>query len=95
LLRKKATRVASLLQLCCVFSTPDMKDYKEEPDHMRTMIESMTKSPTSYTLPMKGQSTFNIFGPLSQGEWILDSGATDHMTLFANFFNLYVKMTRE
>jgi len=44
-----------------------MKAFKEELelDHLRTMIESMTKSSGSYTLPMKGKTTLNTIGPLS------------------------------
>jgi len=44
---------------------------------------------------MKGKSTFNTIGPLSQGVWILDSEATNHMTPSPKLFNKYVKMTRE
>jgi len=46
----------------------NMEAFREEHDHLRTMIESMTKSYRSYTLTMKdkkGTSTFNTIGPLS------------------------------
>jgi len=72
-----------------------IKSFKEELYHLRTMIESMTKSSRSYTLPMKGKSTFNTIGPVSQADWILDSRASDHMTPFPILFNLYLKMTKE
>jgi len=65
--------------------------FKEEPNHLKTMIESMTKSYGLHTLPMKGKITFNTIGPLSQGVWILDLGATDYMTSFPKLFNSYVK----
>jgi len=42
-----------------------MKAFKEELDHLKTMVESMTKSCGLYILPMKGKSTFNIIGLLS------------------------------
>jgi len=68
LLRVKVIKVEYLLSLCFVFfffPMYGMKAFKEELDHLRIMIESMTKSSGSYTLPMKGKSTFNTIGPLS------------------------------
>jgi len=59
-----------------------MKAFKEELDHLKTMIESMTKSSRSYILPMKDKSTCNIIGPLLQSVYILNSEATDHITHF-------------
>nr|KYP62322.1 hypothetical protein KK1_016854 [Cajanus cajan] len=44
---------------------------------------------------MKGKISLNTIGPVSQGIWILDSGATDHMTHFRVIFNSYVKRNRE
>ena len=43
-----------------------MKAFKEELDHLRIMIELVTKSSISYTLPIKEKSTFNTICPLSQ-----------------------------
>lgn len=43
-----------LFVLC--FSISNMRAFKEELDHLKTMIESMAKSSTSYTIPMKGKS---------------------------------------
>nr|KYP62605.1 Retrovirus-related Pol polyprotein from transposon TNT 1-94 [Cajanus cajan] len=34
-------------------------------------------------------------GPVSQGMWILDSGATDHMTPFRMIFKSYIQRNRE
>lgn len=61
---------------------PSMKTYKEELDRLSTVIESMSKCSTQYTLSMKGKSTFNTIGPMSQGVWILNLRATDHMIHF-------------
>lgn len=44
---------------------------------------------------MKGKSTLNNIGPLSQGVWILDLGAIDHITPFPKLFISYFKITRE
>jgi len=66
-----------------------MKALKEENDHLKTMIKSMTKLSRLYTLPMKdkkGRNTYNTIGPFSQGIWILDSRATDHITPFLDLF---------
>jgi len=65
-----------------------VKAFTEQQNHLKIMIESMTKFSRSYTLPMKDKSTFNIISPLFQGVWILYSEAIDHLTPF-------VKMTRE
>jgi len=40
----------------------------------------------------KGNHTFNT---IDSDVWILDLGATYHMTHFPKFFNSYVKMTKE
>nr|KYP53498.1 Retrovirus-related Pol polyprotein from transposon TNT 1-94 [Cajanus cajan] len=44
---------------------------------------------------MKGKSSLHIGGPVSQVIWILDSGATDHMTPFHMIFKSYIKRNRE
>jgi len=43
----------------------------------------------------KDKSTINTISLLSQGVWILDSGATNNMTPFPVLFNSYVKMIKE
>nr|KYP34084.1 hypothetical protein KK1_045003 [Cajanus cajan] len=73
----------------------DMKAYKEELERLKAMVESMSKPSGSCTLSMNGKICLNTVGPMSQGIWILDSGATDHMTPFRVFFNSYVKRNRE
>jgi len=67
----------------------NIKSYKVQLDHMRTMIEIMTKASESYTLSMIRKSTFNIIGPMFQGIWILDLGVIDHINSFLILFNLY------
>nr|KYP74001.1 Retrovirus-related Pol polyprotein from transposon TNT 1-94 [Cajanus cajan] len=44
---------------------------------------------------MKGKSSLHTVGPVSQGIWILDSGATDHMTPFRMIFKSYIQRNRE
>nr|KYP41699.1 hypothetical protein KK1_036913 [Cajanus cajan] len=73
----------------------DMKAYKEELKRLKAMVESMSKPSRSCTLSMKGKISLNIVGPVSQGIWILNSRATDHMTLFRVIFNSYFKRNRE
>jgi len=40
-----------------------MKAFKGELDHLRIMMELMTKSSGLYSLPMKRNSTFNTIDP--------------------------------
>jgi len=51
-----------LFVLC--FSISSVKAFKEELDHLKTMIESMAKTSRSYTLPMKGKSMPFVSGCL-------------------------------
>lgn len=46
------------------FSMSEVKDFKEELDYLRIVIEPITKFARSYTLPMKGKSTLRAIGPL-------------------------------
>lgn len=55
-----------------------MKVFKEKLHDLETIIESITMSSESYTIPMKdkkGDSTFSIIRRLSQGVWTFDSKA--------------------
>ncbi|KAL2327646.1 hypothetical protein Fmac_021073 [Flemingia macrophylla] len=73
----------------------DMKAYKEELDRLKAMVESMSKPSGSCTMSMTGKNCLNTAGHLSQEIWILDSGATDHMTPFHMIFKSYVKQNKE
>ncbi|RDX96626.1 hypothetical protein CR513_20684, partial [Mucuna pruriens] len=50
-------------------------------DCLRALLNSTSKSLSSYGLTMK----------VPQNIWILDSGATDHMTPFPSYFTSYLK----
>jgi len=68
----------------------NMEAFREEHDHLRTMIESMTKSYRSYTLTMKdkkGTSTFNTIGPLSccLDSWFRSNWSHDTFTIALQF----------
>ncbi|KOM56062.1 hypothetical protein LR48_Vigan10g195400 [Vigna angularis] len=73
----------------------DMKAYKEELDRLKAMVESMSKPSGSCTLSMKGKICLNTVGNMTQGIWILDSGATDHMTPCRVSFNSYDESSKE
>ncbi|BAT82078.1 hypothetical protein VIGAN_03203000, partial [Vigna angularis var. angularis] len=59
------------------------------------MVESMSKPSGSCTLSIKGKICLNIVGHMSEGIWILDSGATDHMTPCSVSFDSYGKRNKE
>lgn len=61
----------------------------EEIDRLRMLIESMSKPSGFCTLSNKGKSSSNTFVLVSQEIWILDYGATDHMTPFPALFASY------
>ncbi|RDX69322.1 hypothetical protein CR513_51581, partial [Mucuna pruriens] len=66
---------------------------KEEMDRLRALLNSTSKPLDSCGLTMNGKSSFNISGSVPQSIWILDSGATDHMTsleLCSDIFSFYV-----
>ncbi|RDX61250.1 hypothetical protein CR513_60538, partial [Mucuna pruriens] len=53
-------------------------------DCLRALLNSISKPLGSCGLTMNGKSSFNISGSVPQSIWILDSRATDHMTLFSH-----------
>ncbi|RDX65444.1 hypothetical protein CR513_55899, partial [Mucuna pruriens] len=67
---------------------------KEEMDHLRALLNSTSKPLGSCGLTMNGKSSFNISGSVPQSIWILDSGATDHMTPFPSHFTSYLKVSK-
>ncbi|XP_022632488.1 uncharacterized protein LOC111240859 [Vigna radiata var. radiata] len=73
----------------------DMQTYKEKLERLEAMIESMSKPSGSCTLSIKGKICLNTVGHVSHGIWILDSGATDHMTPFSGNFDSYNKSNKE
>ena len=73
----------------------DMQTYKEKLERLEAMIESMSKPSGSCTLSIKGRICLNTVGHVSHGIWILDSGATDHMTPFSVSFDSYGKRNKE
>ncbi|RDX97924.1 hypothetical protein CR513_19243, partial [Mucuna pruriens] len=64
---------------------------KEEMDRLQALINSTRKPLGSCGLTMKGKSFFNISSSVPQSIWILDYGATDHMTSFPSYFTSYLK----
>ncbi|KAG2399806.1 uncharacterized protein HKW66_Vig0103410 [Vigna angularis] len=56
---------------------------------LKAMDESMSKPFGSCTLSIKGKICLNTVDHVSQDIWILDSGATDHMTPFSMPFVSY------
>ncbi|RDX88400.1 hypothetical protein CR513_30014, partial [Mucuna pruriens] len=46
-------------------------------------------------LTMNGKGSFNISGLVPQSIWILDSGATYHMTPFPSYFTSYLKVSKK
>ncbi|RDY02472.1 hypothetical protein CR513_14060, partial [Mucuna pruriens] len=67
---------------------------KEEMDRLRALLNSTSKPLGSCGLTMNGKSSFNISGSVPQSIWILDSGATDHMTPFPSHFTSYLKVPK-
>ncbi|RDX81124.1 hypothetical protein CR513_38237, partial [Mucuna pruriens] len=67
---------------------------KEEMDWLRALLNSTSKPLGSCGLTMNGKSSFNISGSVPQSIWILDSGATDHMTPFPSHFTSYLKVPK-
>ncbi|RDX91841.1 putative mitochondrial protein, partial [Mucuna pruriens] len=67
---------------------------KEEMDRLRALLNSTNKPLGSCGLTMNGKSSFNISGSVPQNIWILDSRATDHMTLFPSDFTSYLKVPK-
>ncbi|RDY11660.1 hypothetical protein CR513_03650, partial [Mucuna pruriens] len=67
---------------------------KEEMDRFRALLNSTSKPLGSCGLTMNGKSSFNISGLVPQSIWILDSGATDHMTPFPSHFTSYLKVPK-
>ncbi|RDX79061.1 hypothetical protein CR513_40562, partial [Mucuna pruriens] len=65
---------------------------KEEIDCFRTLLNSTSKPLGLCVLTMKDKSSFNISGSVPLNIWILDSKATDHMTLFPSYFTSYFKV---
>jgi len=55
----------------------------------------MLKFSRPFTLVIKGKSSFEIVGPMSHSIWIIDFGATNHVTPLPMLFNSYVKMIGE
>ncbi|BAT85997.1 hypothetical protein VIGAN_04360600 [Vigna angularis var. angularis] len=72
----------------------DMKAYKEKLERLEAMVESMSKLSGSCTLSIKGKIYLNSVGQVSQGIWILDLGAIDHMTPFSGSFDSYGKSNK-
>ncbi|RDY04922.1 hypothetical protein CR513_11294, partial [Mucuna pruriens] len=68
---------------------------KEEMDHLRAFLNSTSKPLGSCGLTMNGKSSFNVSGSVSQNIWILDFGATDHMTPFPSYFTSYLKVSKK
>ncbi|RDX74028.1 hypothetical protein CR513_46271, partial [Mucuna pruriens] len=68
---------------------------EEEMDRLRALLNSTSKPLGSCGLTMNGKSSFNIFGSFPQSIWILDSGATNHMTLFSSYFTSYLKVSKK
>ncbi|RDX70252.1 hypothetical protein CR513_50525, partial [Mucuna pruriens] len=66
---------------------------KEEMNRLRVLLKS--KSLGSCGLTMNGKSSFNISILVPQSIWILDSGATDHMTSFPSYFTSYLKVSKK
>ncbi|RDX87540.1 hypothetical protein CR513_30982, partial [Mucuna pruriens] len=64
---------------------------KEEMDRLRALLNSTSKPLGSSGLTMNGKSSFNISSSVPQSIWILDFGATVHMTPFPSYFTSYLK----
>ncbi|RDX70558.1 hypothetical protein CR513_50187, partial [Mucuna pruriens] len=67
---------------------------KEDMDHLRALLNSTSKHFGSCGLTMNGKSSFNISGLVPQSIWILDSGATYHMTPFPSHFTSHLKVPK-
>ena len=64
---------------------------KEELERLRALMDSLSKTSSSCSLTMTGKSSsflsFNASG--TENLWIIDSGATDHMTPHSSYFSSY------
>ncbi|RDX65650.1 hypothetical protein CR513_55679, partial [Mucuna pruriens] len=68
---------------------------KEEMNCLQALLNLISKSLGSCGLTMKGKSSFNISGSVSQSIWIFDSRTTDHMTSFLLNFKSHLKLSKE
>ncbi|XP_016168907.1 uncharacterized protein LOC107611507 [Arachis ipaensis] len=64
---------------------------KEELDHLRSLMDSLSKtsSPCALTMTGKGSSFLSFNAPSTESTWIVDSGATDYMTPHSLSFSSY------
>ena len=66
---------------------------KDEVNRLKTILNSLSKPSGSCSLPTNGLSvcsqSFSVCGKISKNAWILDSGATDHMTFNPSLISSY------
>ena len=65
----------------------------EEMEKLRSLLGSLDKSAGTYSLALSGTPSFsfciNVSHRVYDDSWIIDSGATDHMTFKSQLFHTY------
>ena len=68
-----------------------------EIERLKTFMESISKPPSgtcSLTMTSKNfNSSFNVSRTLCKDSWVLDSGATDHMTPYSSLLTSFVTLS--